>query len=598
MSDDLRILIVGSLLAVGLLASFVAGRVRVPALVLFLGIGMALGTDVLGLIDFSNYELARTIGTVGLALILFEGGLSAGFKELRPVLRPASALALVGTLVTAVLTGLMAMVVFDLSLLEGLLIGAVLSSTDGAAIFALLRNSTLKRRLARTLEAESGLNDPVAVLLVIGFIAWLTEPTYGAADMVVLLVRQIGIGLAAGLAVGFGAAWLGPRLRLTSDGLYPVFSLATAALAFGLAGSLHGSGFLAVYLAGLALADSRMGGKRALVAFHEGLGWVAQLALFFVLGLLVFPSQLLDVALKGTILALFLAVIARPIAVFVAMLPFRFSVRENLVLGWAGLRGAVPVVLATFPVTEGVEGARDIFNIVFFAVLLSTILQGTTFEAFAKRLGLTTTEPALPPPIMEAGNIRRLGADIVEFLVRPGDAADGVRIRELGLPREALVNLIVRDEEALAPRGAMTVHGGDRLYVLARRDGVTDWEAITETWRDGPLGDAQRPERPPLRGHGSVFSVWSWSAERDGDPAQPAEIRGHAVIHQLRERRDVPGGLFWLDDGRYTVTGPVAAIGGRSDLASWARRRIGSTSGDEREWLRGVIGALATEEGN
>lgn len=597
MSDEVRILIVGALLAVGLLASFVAGRVRLPALVLFLGIGMALGTDALDLIDFADYELARTVGTVALGLILFEGGLSAGFPELRSVLKPAAALAVVGTVLTAVLTGLAAMVIFDLSLLGGLLIGAVLSSTDGAAIFALLRGSTLKRRLARTLEAESGFNDPVAVLLVIGFVHWITMPDYGIVDMLILFVEEIGIGTAVGLLVGFGAVWISPRLRLGSDGLYPVFSLATAALAFGAAGALHGSGFLAVYLAGLALADKRVPGRRSLVAFHEGLSWVAQLSLFFVLGLLVFPSNLLDVAIKGTILAVILAAVARPIAVYIATIPFGYSFREQLVLGWAGLRGAVPVVLATFPVTDGVPGAGDIFNIVFFAVLLSTILQGTTFEWFAERLGLTTTEPAVPPPLVEAGNIRRLGADIIEFLVKDGDAAEGVRIRDLGLPREALVNLIVRNEEALAPRGAMTVHGGDRLYVLVRQDGKTDWEKITASWRNGPVG-GERPPRPTLRGTSAVFSVWSWKPERDGDAGVPGIVRGHKVIHQLRERRDMPGGLFWLDDGRFAVTGPVAAIGGRSDLSAWARRRIGNTTGDEREWLRGVIGALATEEGN
>jgi cell volume regulation protein A len=600
-SDDVRILVVGALLAVGLLASLVAGRVRVPALVLFLGVGMVLGSDVTGLIAFSNYDLARTIGTIALGLILFEGGLSQGPAELRSVLKPATALATVGTLLTAAITAAAAMLIFGLSLLEGLLVGAVLSSTDGAAIFALLRNSTLKRRLARTLEAESGLNDPIAVLLVLGFVSWLTEPGYGIGDMLVLLVRQLGIGLAAGVLVGWCASRIAPRLGLgAGDGLYPVFSLATAALAFGLAGSLHGSGFLAVYLAGIGLASRGVPAKRTLIAFHGGAAWVAQITLFLVLGLLVYPSQFDSIVLRDTLLALVLAVIARPVAVYVSMLPFDFTFREKTVLGWAGLRGAVPVVLATFPVTEGVEGGVDIFNVVFFAVLVSTILQGTTFEPLAKRLGLTTTEPAVPPPLMEAGAIRSLGAEILEFPVREGDAAAGVRIRDLGLSRDALVNVVVRGEDAIPPRGDTRILPGDRLYVLLRDDDGPlneDPETLRRRWREGPLGRSAIPRPDVEMGHVPLFSVWSWSADREGDPARPELINGVRPIHQLRVRHDEPGGLWLLADGRYGVTGPVAVIGARRDVGRWARRRIvrPATGEDERAWLRSVIGAVATD---
>jgi cell volume regulation protein A len=318
--------------------------------------------------------------------------------------------------------------------------------------------------------------------------------------------------------------------------------------------------------------------------------------LFFTLGLLVFPSSMLDVALKGSVLALLLAIVARPVAVWLATWPFGFSARERAVLGWAGMRGAVPVVLATFPVTEGVKDAGLTFNAVFFAVMLSTVLQGATFEWFAKRLGLTTNEPAVPLPLVEVGNVRRLGADIIEFVVGEGDAAAGVRIRDLGLPREALVSLVVRGEEALAPRGSMAVLGGDRLYVLIRYDDDTDWDEVQARWRQGPLGP-ERPSRPSPRASRSIFSVWTWNEARDGDPASPGEIRGHTVIHQLRRRRDRPGGLWWLDDGRYAVTGPLAAVGGRGDLAAWVRTRIEHSDGDEKEFLRGVVGALAIEEG-
>lgn len=290
MADGHLILAAGALLAAGLLASFVAVRVRVPSLVLFLGVGMLVGSDGLGWITFDSYRLARTIGVVSLALILFEGGLTSGLLHLRPVLPAATALATVGTVVTAVVVGVSAAALFGLSVKEGLLLGAILSSTDGAAIFALLRGSTLSRKLARTLEGESGLNDPVAVLLVLGFIDLLIQPGYGVGDMIVLLLRELGAGLLVGVLAGSVALYLLRRLRLATAGLYPVASLTVAALAFGGADTLGGSGFLAVYVAGLIVGSGTIPAERTVVSFHEGLGWVAQVAMFLTLGLLVFPA--------------------------------------------------------------------------------------------------------------------------------------------------------------------------------------------------------------------------------------------------------------------------------------------------------------------
>src|SRR3954470_23441321 len=446
-SDGELILVAGALLAAGIAASLLAQRIRLPGLLLFLGLGMAMGSDGLGWIDFSDYELARRIGIVALALILFEGGLLAGFAEIRPVLRPSLMLAVIGTVLTAVITGEAAALLFQLDTLHGLLLGSIVAATDGAAIFALLRGSTLRRNVARTLEGEAGLNDPVAVLLVIGFIDWIENPGYVVVDMVVLFAEEIVVGSAFGLAIGWLAVKGLQRARLESSGLSPVASLATAAIAFGAADALHGSGFLAVYLAGLMLGSANVPAKQTTTNFHQGLGWVAQIAMFLTLGLLVFPSQLGDVALEGTVLALVVVVVARPIAAVLATAPFGFSWRERGVLGWAGLRGAVPVVLATFPVIDGVPHSREFFNIVFFAVLLSTLLQGSTFEPLAKRLGLTTNEPALPRPLAEAGTIRRLGAEVLEYPIAADDAIAGGRVRDLGLPRDAVVNVIVRGEE-------------------------------------------------------------------------------------------------------------------------------------------------------
>src|SRR4051795_8005942 len=583
----------GALLGAGIAATLLAGRLRLPGLVLFLGLGMAMGSDGLGWVDFDNYRLARTIGIIALALILFEGGLTAGFSDLRPVVWPAISLALVGAGITAALTGLAAKLLFDFTTLESLLVGSILAGTDGAAVFALLRGSTLRRRLAKTLEGESGLNDPIAVLLVVALIAAITEPSYTFGDAVWLFVRQLGIGAVAGIAIGRAGAFAFERLPLATPGLYPVASIAVAALAFGAADVVHGSGFLAVYLAGLVLGDHRIPAKRTVIAFHEGVASVAQIALFVVLGLLVFPTQLRDVALEASALALLLALVARPIATFIATAPFHFSLRERTVLGWAGLRGGVPVVLATFPVIDHVEGATEFFNIVFFVVLVSTLVQGMTFERLAEALGVTTSEPAMPRPLAESGTIRRLGAEVVEFHVRDDDEICGLRVRELGLPRDALVNVIVRGEQALPPRGSTRIEPGDRLHVLVRHEVADDVDELTLLWRSGPIGPLRRARLPSTRA--PVFSVRPWT-DADGDAAAPDEVDGVPVVEQLRTRRDVAGALCALADSRYAVTGPFLAAGGARSLEQHARRRLARADDDaERAWWQEVLGAVALE---
>jgi potassium/hydrogen antiporter len=591
-SDGELILVAGALLAAGLGASLLARSLRLPGLVLFLAVGMLLGSDALGWIDFNNYRLAQTVGIIALALILFEGGLSAGFDEIKPVLRPALSLATVGTLLTALITGFIAAWVLDLPLLEGLLIGAVLSSTDGAAVFALLRGSTLRRRLARTLEGEAGFNDPVAVLLVLGFIKWIEEPGYGALDMLWEFVQEMAIGGAVGVAVGVGAVWVFRHARLDTAGLYPVASITAGALAFGAADSLHGSGFLAVYLAGLALGSGSIPAKNTVVAFHEGMAWVAQIAMFLTLGLLVFPSTLVDFWWQGALIALVVVLVARPIATFAALAFQGFSWQEQALLGWAGLRGAVPVVLAIFPVIAHVPHDSELFNIVFFAVVISTILQGVTFVPFANLLKVTTDEPALPVPLLETGNIRSLGADVVEYPVGDHDAIIGRRVREIGLPREALVNVIVRDDQVIPPRGSTRIEAGDRLHVLVLQEVAGEFDSLIERWRNGPFEEPPR-RRPAVHGRQVIFSTRPW-AEALGDPARPTEVLGVPVIERLRNRRDARGALVALDDGRYAVTGPTLAIGSASDLQRYARRRLERSGSDaERGWWQEVVGAVA-----
>ncbi|MCW2957320.1 MAG: potassium/proton antiporter, partial [Solirubrobacterales bacterium] len=594
MTDGELLLICGALLACGIAAAVLANRIRVPGLLLFLGLGMLLGSDGLSLISFSDYELTQRIGIIALVLILFEGGLAAGWPEIRPVLRPALALATVGTALTAVIGGLIAAWLFDISILEGMLLGSIVSCTDGAAIFSLLRGSTLRRRLARSLEGEAGFNDPVAVLLVIGFVDWLQKPDYGIADMLISMAQEMAIGAVVGIIVGRVAVFALGRVRLSSAGLYPVASIAICTLAFGTADVIHGSGFLAVYLAGLAIGSTDLPAKRTIVTFHEGLAWVAQLAMFFTLGLLVFPSQFGDVVVEGTVLAIAAVVVARPLSVFVATVFEGFEVREQLVLGWAGLRGAVPVVLATFPVLAGVPDSERFFNIVFFAVLVSTVLQGTTFEAFARRLGVTTNVQALPTPLTNQRAMQRLGAEVVEFEVGTADAADGVRVRDLGLPRDALLNVIVRGEQAIPPRGSTLIEAGDRLHVLVRQEVAIEFNALLERWRHGPIGPAPRPPRE-WRSVPSVSTTRPFDAERDDNPGAPTQVNGIPVLDRLRTRRDgVAGALVELEDGRFAVTGPVVMVGGSNALARDAQRRLTYATGDtEVAWWREVIGAVA-----
>jgi potassium/hydrogen antiporter len=590
--DSATVLIAGALLAVALAASLVAGRLRLPGLVLFLGVGMAVGSDGLGWIEFNDFHLAESVGVIALALILFEGGLTAGWGEIRPVLRPAVGLAVVGTLATAVVTGLAASLLFGFSTVEGLLLGSIIASTDGAAVFSLLRGSGLRRRLERTLEGEAGLNDPIAVLLVLGFIDWVQKPDYGLPDMLLLFAQQLGIGLLAGVSVGWLSREAFRRARLSSPGLYPVASLAAAALAFGAAAALHGSGFLAVYLTGLALGSSDLPARRTITAFHEGLAWVAQLTMFLTLGLLVFPAELGDVAGKGTLLALVVVFVARPVATVLSTIGSGFEAREKALLGWAGLRGAVPVVLAIFPVIAGIPDRQEFFNIVFFAVLLSTVLQGTTIEPVARWLKVTSEEPGRVPSVLEVGAVRELGADVVEHLIRSGDAAAGARLRDLGLPRDALVSLIIRGDEALLPRGSTRLEENDRLLVLVRREVADQLPGLLERWRNGPV---QKPVRPVRSYTGTVpvFTARPWDPA-DGDPAHPRAVGGNEVIEHLRTRRDVPGALVILADGRFAVTGPILLMGPPGQVQAQVRRRlIRATDDAEVAWWQEVIGACA-----
>jgi cell volume regulation protein A len=399
---------------------------------------------------------------------------------LRHVVGPATLLSTVGVVATAGVTGAFAHLVFDQSWAEAFLLGSVVASTDAAAVFATLRRTRLRRGLARTLEAESGGNDPVAIALTLGLIAWIERPTYGVDDVLVLLVNQIGIGLAFGLVIGLAAMWVFARIPHSIASFGPVASAATAALAFGAADAVHGSGFLSVYLVGLAVGSTPSRYRGQLVTFHEGIAYVAQVGLFIVLGLLVFPSDLLHVAFAGVGLAAGVMFVARPLAVWASTPLMGFTARERVLLGWAGLRGAVPIVLGTFVLSSHVKSAETIFNAVFFVVLVSVVLQGTTLEWVAGRLGLISGPAPAQPPL----EVTRSGAlDLEEFRVAADHAIAGAAVREIGLPREALVAVVVRGDDAIPPRGSTRIEAGDVLFVLVPHGKRPEVEDVFERWR-------------------------------------------------------------------------------------------------------------------
>jgi cell volume regulation protein A len=588
-----HLILVGGVLLVGALAASVfAARLRLPALLLILLVGMAGGSDGAGWLAFDNYELARQIGTIALALILFDGGLSSGFARIRPVIGPALRLAVGGTAITALVSGLAASALFGLPVFEGLLLGSILASTDTAAVFGLIRGSTLRRRVATTLEAEAGLNDPVAVLLVVGFIDWIQRPDYTLVDMLALFGRELLIGSVCGLLAGWLATEAFRRVRLPVAGLYPVASFAVAAVAYGAADTLHGSGFLAVYLAGLTLADAEIQGRQTMTIFHDGLAWVAQVTLFLTLGLLVFPSQLGGAIGQGLLLWLAVTLFARPLAVVAATAFDRYSMAERVLLAAAGMRGGVAVVLATFPVTSGISSSVPFFNTIFIAVVLSTLVQGPTFEPLARWLGLTSSEPALPRPLADLGTIHGLGAEVLEYSVFTGDGIVGRRVAELELPNEATLTVIVRGDEAVPPRGSTEIKAGDTLHLVAREEVTGQLQQLFDAWRDplwAPhngklLADADDRAEPLLT------EPWE---DRDGDPSDPDLIAGTPVIERLRERVDAGGALVALEDGRYAVTGASVAVGSAELVGRYARRRRASApNGAEQLWWQEVAAAL------
>ncbi|HSW31396.1 MAG TPA: potassium/proton antiporter [Longimicrobiales bacterium] len=467
---DGLILVSAILVLVAIASSKFSSRLGVPVLVLFLVVGMLAGSEGIGGIAFEDYRLAHGIGTVALVLILFDGGLRTPFASLRTAVAPALTLATVGVLLTSFLTGLAAWWLLDLSLLEGMLLGSIAGSTDAAAVFAALRTQGLRlpSRLSATVEVESASNDPMAVFLTIGFIEVILGRMELGGGFLLLFATQMGVGAVVGLLVGWAGSEFLNRIRLAAAGLYPILMTATGFLAFGTAAELGGSGFLAVYLAGVVAGNRRVVFQRGNLLFSDGMAWLAQIVMFVVLGLLTFPSRLWDAAPEGMALAGILVFVARPAAVALTMLPFRFTFREIVFLSWAGLKGAVPVVLAIYPLLFGVPSGALMFDVVFFAVLVSTLAQGWSLPRLARRLGLSLTHVADDPVTLEITSLRDVDGDIVEYSVASTARAAGRLIRDLALPEGAVVAMIVRDRAIIPPRGSTAVLENDHVFLVLR----------------------------------------------------------------------------------------------------------------------------------
>jgi len=480
MGVDYLILIGSVLILISIAIYKVSDNLGVPTLVLFLGIGMLAGSEGPGGIYFDDAALAQSIGVVALVFILFAGGLDTQWPQVRPVLFPALSLATLGVLLTALSVGLFVHWVVGVPFLNALLLGSVISSTDAAAVFSVLRarNVSLRGQVKPLLELESGSNDPMAVFLTVGCIDLLQTPEATLGRTAWLFIFQMGLGAAVGFALGKALVVLLNKLRFYYEGMYPVFVLASVGLIYGIAAALGGSGFLAVYLAGLLAGNGTFIQKKSLLRFFDGLAWLSQIGLFVTLGLLVFPSYLIPVLGQGLMVSAFLMLAARPLSVFASIALSRFNWREKAFISWVGLRGAVPIVLATFPLMADVPGGDTLFNLVFFIVLTSALLQGWSVPLAAKVFGVDAPlEPKRHCPI-EFETIEGLDTELVELPVPSNSAVVGKSLVELGLPRDSLVVLMTRNDTFIVPSGGTTLEPGDCLQVLVNKDNLPTVKAI------------------------------------------------------------------------------------------------------------------------
>jgi cell volume regulation protein A len=472
LSVEQLLLLVAGLLGLSVLASKVSGTLGVPALILFLALGMLAGAEGLGGIQFNDVRVAQATGVVALIFILFSGGLDTAWRAVRPVLKEGIALATLGVFITALCVGLFAVAAMGFSLLEGMLLGAIISSTDAAAVFSVMRMraSRLPRKLESLIELESGSNDPMAVFLTVALIGLLTTPGSSVLNLIPTFFAQTALGVACGLAMGYASVRVINRICLQADGLYVIITITLVLLSYSATALIGGNGFLATYLCGIVMGNQDFIHRRSLTRFHDGLAWLMQIAMFLTLGLLVSPSRLMSVAGVATLGAAFLILVARPVAVFLSLCWAGLSLRELILISWMGLRGAAPIILATFPLVAGVERASVMFDLVFFVVLGSVLVQGVTVAPIARWIGLQIPEQKQLPPtiqIVEGSNARP-----VDIYIAPDSPVVGAQIVDLHLPEGVLIVLIARRGMHLVPTGSTVIEAGDILTLVASEEGL------------------------------------------------------------------------------------------------------------------------------
>ncbi|MYS21334.1 MULTISPECIES: potassium/proton antiporter [unclassified Streptomyces] len=483
-----EILLIGAaVLLVAVVAVRLASRSGLPTLLIYLGIGVAIGQDGLFGFTFDDVQLTQVLGYAALVVILAEGGLGTKWHEIKPVLPAASVLSTFGLLLSVFITAGAGHYLVGLDWRQALIIGAVVSSTDAAAVFSVLRNVSLPKRVTGVLEAESGFNDAPVVILVAAF------STAGPVEHWYRLLGEIALELTIGAGIGIAVGWIGAyglkRLALPASGLYPIAVMAIAVTAYAAGAMVHGSGFLAVYIASLVLGNAKLPHRPATRGFAEGLGWIAQIGLFVLLGLLVTPHELGDDILPAIVIGLFLTLVARPASVVASLLPFRIPWREQALLSWAGLRGAVPIVLATIPVVAGVADSKRIFNIVFVLVIIYTLVQGPTLPWVARSLKLADGDETDAADLgIESAPLERLQGHLLSVAIPQGSRMHGVEVTELRLPAGAGVTLVVRSGASFVPLPSTVLRQGDELLVVTT-DPVRDAaeERLRAVGRGGKL---------------------------------------------------------------------------------------------------------------
>jgi cell volume regulation protein A len=515
------------LFLISIIANKFSERLGVPALLIFLIVGMLAGSEGPGGIPFDDPTLAQLIGIIALAYILFSGGLDTRWEEIQPVLWQGIALSTIGVVLTAVLLGAFAVLVLGFSPLTGLLLGAVVSSTDAAAVFSILRTARarLKGNLRPFLEFESGSNDPMAVLLTTGIIGLILTPGSSIFSLVPTFAQQMAVGGLMGYALGKFTVWFINRIKLETEGLYPVLTLAMVLLVYGLTTVIGGNGFIAVYLAGLIIGNSVIIHKKSLIRFYDGIAWLMQIVMFLALGLLVFPSQLASAFVPGLLAALFLIFIARPVSVLLTLLPWKMPMNEKALVSWVGLRGAVPIILATYPLVAGVPDADVIFNIVFFIVIFSALVHGTSIPSVARWLGLAG-------PLEETGKLSRefdvdpdTPSELLELVIPPDASAVGKQVVDLGLPKGTLIILMQKGDERFVPVGSTVIGAKDTLLLL-----TTD--EMTESVRACLLNCEELCNvagSPPLPETFSCTAIVEKDPEQV-EPDQPVVFGGSATV--------------------------------------------------------------------